>query len=188
MKQFTGNMVILIGPSGVGKSSFIDRLLKEEKNFYDLITYTTRDPRPGETPGVSYHFVTQEKFEELKAKDFFVETANNHGKFYGTPWDQILDAEKRGDVVVMDVDVQGARVFKKIFPKALTIFMEPPSMDTLRQRILARDSVSNIDVRMQTAANEMKAANEFDYRIVNDQFEPAYKVFRNLIEKLLKNQ
>lgn len=188
MSEVQGKLVILIGPSGVGKSSFIDRILKEEKRFCDIITYTTREPRSGEKEGDPYHFVTLEKFEELKSRGFFVETANVHGKFYGTPWDQIRNAWKKGQVVIMDVDVQGARHFKKEFPHALTIFLAPPTIDALRKRILGRGAIQNIEVRLQTAAEEMKAAHEFDHHLINDQFEPAYRQFRILIEKLLKNQ
>jgi len=183
-----GKLVILIGPSGVGKSSFLERILKEEPLLCDLITYTTRAPRAGEKEGDPYHFVSVEQFEKLKAQGFFVETANNHGKWYGTPWDQILAAWKRGQVVIMDVDVQGARHFKKEFPHALTIFLSPPSLDALRKRILGRGAVTDIEVRMQTTAKEMAEAHNFDHHIVNDQFEPSYQQFRILIEKLLKNQ
>lgn len=183
-----GKLVILIGPSGVGKSSFLERVLREEPLLCDLITYTTREPRKGEKEGDPYHFVSQENFEKLKAQGFFVETANVHGKWYGTPWNQIREAWTRGQVVIMDVDVQGARHFKKEFPHALTIFLSPPSLDALRQRILSRGSVSNIEVRLETAAKELAEAKNFDHHIVNDQFEPAYRQFRILIENLLKNQ
>jgi guanylate kinase len=188
MSQVEGKIIILIGPSGVGKSSFIERVLKEEPAICDLITYTTRKPRAGEKEGDPYHFVSLEKFEELKKNNFFVETAKVHDNFYGTPWDQIRNAWAKNKVIIMDVDVQGARVFKRVFPKALTIFLAPPTIDALRQRILARGSVSNIEVRMQTAANEMKAAGEFSHHLVNDDFEVAYGQFRILIENLLKNQ
>jgi len=188
MKRPHGKILILIGPSGVGKSSFIERILKEEANFCDIITYTTRDPRAGEKEGDPYHFVSQEKFEKLKSQDFFVETASVHGKFYGTPWDQIRNAWKQKKIVIMDVDVQGARHFKKEFPHAVTVFLAPPSMDALRNRIERRGSVSNIEVRLQTALKEMAAAQDFDHHLINDEFEPAYRQFRKLIEKLLKNQ
>lgn len=188
MNPSDGKLVILIGPSGVGKSSFLDRILKEEPKLCDLITYTTRAPRNGEKEGDPYHFVSETQFETLKNQDFFVETANVHGKWYGTPRDQIRQAWMRGQVVIMDVDVQGARHFKKEFPHALTIFLAPPNLDALRKRILGRGSVTNIDVRLQTAAKEMAEAHDFDHHIVNDHFEPAYQQFRILIEKLLKNQ
>lgn len=184
----TDKLVILIGPSGVGKSSFIDRILKEMNSLCDITTYTTRAPRQGEKEGDPYHFVSLAHFQELIKQNFFVEWANNHGNLYGTPRNQITDAWKNGKTVIMDIDVQGARHFQKEFPQALTIFLAPPSVDALRQRILRRGAVSDIEVRIQTALKEMACAGDFGHLITNDDFETAYRQFRLLIEKLLKNQ
>lgn len=184
----TGKLVIVIGPSGVGKSSFIERALKEEKRLLDLTTYTTRAPRKGEKEGDPYHFVSLEKFEKLVSQDFFVEWAMVHGNKYGTPWDQIRQGWSQGRVVIMDVDVQGARHFLKEFPNALTVFLAAPSIDALRQRILKRGAVADIETRLQTAQREMAAANDFHHLLINDEFEKSYKQFRILIEKFLQNQ
>jgi guanylate kinase len=181
-------LIILIGPSGVGKSTFIERVLKEEKNFHDIITYTTRAPREGEEEGDPYHFVSKDRFEELIQQDYFVEWANNHGNLYGTPWNQFLEAWAKGLIVIMDVDVKGARHFKKEFPHATTIFLKAPSIDALRQRVIKRGIAKDIEVRMKTAEAEIAAAGEFDHLIINDDFETAYRQFRKLIENLLKNQ
>jgi guanylate kinase len=181
-------LIILIGPSGVGKSSFIDRLLKEESRICDITTYSTRSPRQGEVEGNPYHFVSVDRFKELVAQNFFVEWAQVHNNLYGTPWDQIRNAWAKSQVIVMDLDVQGARFFKKSFPQALTIFLTPPSLDALRQRIVKRGNVSDLDVRLKTAAEELKCHKDFDHLLVNDDFETAYRQFRFLIEKLLKNQ
>lgn len=181
-------LIILIGPSGVGKSSFIDRILKEEPSVCDITTYTTRSPRGGEVEGNPYHFVSKERFQELIGQNFFVEWAQVHNNLYGTPWDQIRRAWAKNQIVIMDVDVQGARHFKKEFPQAVTIFLAPPSLDALRQRILNRGNASDLDVRLKTAAKELQEAKAFDHYLVNDDFETAYSTFRNLIEKLLKNQ
>jgi guanylate kinase len=181
-------LIILIGPSGVGKSSFIDRVLKENSTLQDITTYTTRAPRPGEKEGNPYHFVSKERFQELIAQGFFVEWANVHGNNYGTPWDQIRDAWKNNQIVIMDVDVQGAQHFKKHFVQALTIFLAPPSIDALRNRILSRGGAKDIETRLETAAKEMSFASHFDHLIVNDDFETSYRHFRFLIEKLLVNQ
>lgn len=184
-------LIILIGPSGVGKSTFIERILKEHARLCDIITYTTRKPREGEKEGDPYHFVAKERFEELIKQKFFVEWANNHGNLYGTPWNQFLEAWKNDRVVIMDVDVQGARHFKREFPHALTIFLTAPGQDALRKRVMSRGlakDAKDLDVRMQTAEREMKAAAEFDHLIVNDDFETAFRQFRNLVENLLKNQ
>lgn len=181
-------IIILIGPSGVGKSSFIDRLLTEDPRVCDITTYTTRTPREGESEGNPYHFVTKEKFRELIAKKFFVEFAEVHGQLYGTPWDQIQAAWAAKKIVIMDVDVQGARHFQKEFPEALTIFLKPPSLDVLRQRIIKRGQLKDLEVRMKNAEKELTQAHEFSHVLINDEFEVAYLQFRKLIEKLLKNQ
>jgi guanylate kinase len=184
----SAKLVIVIGPSGVGKSSFIDRILREEKRLKDLTTYTTREMRKGEKEGDPYHFVPRARFEELVDQGFFVEWANVHGQLYGTPWDQIRDSWKSGMVVIMDIDVQGAKHFRKVFPNALTIFLAAPSLDSLRQRILKRGAVGDVDTRLETAKKEMAAARDFDHLITNDEFEPSYQRFRILIEKFLENQ
>lgn len=181
-------MIILIGPSAVGKSSFLERALSEDLGLCDIITYTSRSMRPGESEGAPYHFVTREKFEDLKAKDFFVEWALVHGNFYGTPKDQISDAWKRGEVVIMDIDVQGALAVKKIYPQAVTIFLLPPSVDALRKRLINRGPSGDLELRLKNAQAEMAFKDQFDYRVINDDFEKAYTEFRKIVEKASKNQ
>ena len=138
--------------------------------------------------GDPYHFVARPKFEELIQQGFFVEWAQTHGNLYGTPWNQFHEAWDNGFGVIMDVDVQGARHFKKEFPDALTIFLSPPDIDALRNRILKRGIAKDVEVRIETATREMQAAREFDHLLINDDFETAFREFRNLIENLLKNQ
>lgn len=181
-------MIILIGPSAVGKSSFLDKALGEDLGLCDIITYTSRAQRPGESEGAPYHFVTPERFEELKKKDFFVEWAMVHGNFYGTPRDQIEAAWKRSEVVIMDIDVQGAMTMKKIYPQAVTIFLKPPSIDALRQRLEKRGTTGDLEVRLKNAQAEMALADRFDHVIVNDDFDKAYAEFRKIVEKVAQNQ
>jgi guanylate kinase len=183
-----GAMIIVIGPSAVGKSSFLDRALSEDLNLCDIVTYTSRKIRPKEVDGSSYHFVSKEKFEELKAQDFFVEWALVHGNFYGTPKDQIAKAWSLGQTVVMDIDVQGAATLKRIYPQAVTIFLMPPSVDELRQRLKKRGPAHDLELRIENAVREMALANQFDHVIVNDDFEKAYGEFRKLVEKASQNQ
>ncbi len=181
-------MVILIGPSAAGKSSFLDRALQENLGLCDIITYTSRPMRPGEKEGAPYHFVSRERFEELKNQNFFVESATVHGNFYGTPRDQIEEAWKRGETVIMDIDVQGAFSLKKLYPQAVTIFLMPPSLDALRQRLLKRGPEKDIELRLKNAQAEMALAPKFDFTIVNADFETAYLEFRKLVEKASRNQ
>lgn len=183
-------MVILIGPSGVGKSSFLDRALKDFKGLRDTVTFTTRGMRQGESEGCPYHFVTAEKFEQLIKQNHFIEHARVHGNWYGTPLYQLEEAWKAGECIVMDVDVQGANTFKSKFPGALTVFILPPSVDALRYRVTSRDGrpPQDLELRMQNAAREIEQAERFDYQIVNDQFEPAYAQLKKLIEDYLKTR
>ncbi|MCB0411048.1 MAG: guanylate kinase [Bdellovibrionales bacterium] len=181
-------MLILIGPSGVGKSTFVERTLADYKHFVDTITYTSRPMRKGESEGNPYHFVAPERFEELISEDFFVEWAQVHGRYYGTPHHQILDIWKNGKIVLMDVDVQGAKTFKAKFPQALTLFILPPSLEALRQRVISREGIApaDIEVRMESAQKELAQARDFDLRLINDDFTKAYAEYRKLIEDHLK--
>jgi guanylate kinase len=181
-------MIILIGPSAVGKSSFLERALKEDLGLCDIITYTSRGKRPGESEGCPYHFVSRQRFTELRDQEFFVEWAVVHGNFYGTPKDQIEEAWKRGETVIMDIDVQGAQSVKKIYPQAVTIFLMPPSVDALRQRLIKRGPAEDLELRLENAQREMVLCHQFDHVVINDQFEPAYGEFRKIVEKASQNQ
>lgn len=183
-------MVILIGPSGVGKSSFLERALKDFAELRDTVTCTTRNMRKGESEGAPYHFVSRDRFEELIRQNHFIEFAEVHGNLYGTPEHQIGEAWRDGKAIIMDVDVQGAQTFKRKYPQALTIFILPPSVDSLRHRVIKREgkTPADIEIRMANAAREMALADEFDHRLVNDQFDPAYAELKNLIEDFLGNR
>lgn len=183
-------MVIVVGPSGAGKSSFLERALLEIPGLVDTVTYTTRPMRPKESEGHPYHFVTPARFAELIEEKFFVEWAHVHSYQYGTPRHQIDEAWAAGKTIIMDVDVQGAKTFKRHFPQALGIFILPPSLDVLRQRIAKRDAGRSIDleVRMESAQRELAQAGDFDIQLINDEFEASYGNFKKIIEDLLKNQ
>lgn len=181
------NMIIIAAPSGAGKSSFVERVVTEVPRLCDTVTYTTREMRAGESEGHPYHYVSKDKFLELREQGFFVEWAVVHENLYGTPMHQLEDAWQRGECVIMDVDVQGAETFKRKFPNAMSIFILPPSIDELRRRVTKRDGriPPDIEVRMKTAENEIKRSTEFDIRLVNDQFDKSYQEFKKLIEDLL---
>lgn len=180
-------MIIVVAPSGAGKSSFIDRISKEDSRIYDTITFTTRPMRAGESQGKPYFFISKEEFETKIKDDFFIEWAQVHTSLYGTPHYQIEEARDQNRCVIMDVDVQGAETFKSQFPDAKTIFILPPSIDELRRRIAKRDGKvpSDIEVRMKNAEREISLAVRFDYRIVNDVFEKSYGEFKKIVEDLL---
>lgn len=181
-------MIIVAAPSGAGKSTFLERIMKEEPRLYDTVTYTTRAMREGESQGHPYFFVTQDEFERKVRQDYFVEWAKVHNNMYGTPMNQLEQAWTEGKCVIMDVDVQGARTFKEKFPDAVSVFILPPSLDALRQRVLKRNKgkVDDLEVRMQSAQYEMTQTHLFDYQLVNDNFEESYLKFKNLIVEILK--
>jgi guanylate kinase len=181
------NMIIVVAPSGAGKSSFVEKICRENQQLVDTVTYTTRSPRAGETPGHPYHFISQDKFKQLLNENFFVEWAKVHTNLYGTPLHQLEDAWKVGKCIIMDVDVQGAETFKGKYPSAKTIFILPPSIDELRRRIVKRDGrvPDDLEVRMNNAEKEMARAHLFDYQVVNDIFEKSYAQFKKIVEDLL---
>lgn len=181
------NLVILAAPSGAGKSSFIEKICAEKPVLFDTITYTTRAMRKGESQGVPYYFVTEAEFNTKIDGNFFVEWARVHNHLYGTSRVQIEEAWINGRCVIMDVDIQGAKTFKEMYPQSKTIFILPPSIEELRKRIVKRDGKipADIEVRMETAKKEMAEAPHYDYRIVNDQFESSYAEFKKIIENLL---
>jgi guanylate kinase len=180
-------MIIIAAPSGAGKSSFVARIIQEQPRLRDTVTFTTRAMRPGESEGVPYHFVTPEKFADLRDQDFFVEWAVVHTNLYGTPYYQLDEAWNRDEVIIMDVDVQGAETFKRKFPDAVSIFIVPPSIDELRRRVIKRDGrvPSDLEVRMANATLELKRAGEFDFQVINDNFDDSYSKFKKIIEELL---
>lgn len=182
--------ILLIGPTAVGKSTLLDRALEEFPRLIDIITYTTRAKRKGESEGHPYHFVTETQFKKLIEENFFVEWANVHGKMYGTPRDQVQRAWEQNRVVIIDIDVQGAKRFRSEYPGIRTVFIMPPSIDALRLRFRKRGVTNEVDLqtRLESAEREMAQAKDFDQVLVNDDFEVAYAEFRKIIEKLLKNQ
>lgn len=180
-------MIILAAPSGGGKSSFVDKVTKELPRLRDTVTFTTRAMRAGESEGHPYHFVSKDRFLELRDEGYFVEWAVVHENLYGTPYYQLEEAWAKNEVIIMDVDVQGASTFKRKFPDAVTFFILPPSIEELRRRVTKRDGrvPPDLEVRMANAEREMTRAHEFDYRIVNDQFDKSYQEFKNIVEELL---
>ena len=179
-------LIILVGPSGAGKTSFLERALEDFNTLKDIITYTTREMRPGEKEGDPYHFVTREKFEQLIGQDFFVEYARVHNHLYGVPEHLIREAWAHGQAVIMDIDVQGAETIKRKFPQTLGVFVLPPNIDSLRQRVLKRDGEKpDLELRMKNAQAEMSLASRFDHQLINDDFETCYAQLKKIIDETL---
>ncbi len=180
-------LIIVAAPSGAGKSSFVEKISQEDPRLVDIITFTTRSMRKGESEGKPYHFITSEDFQNKIKEGFFVEWAKVHTNFYGTSYQSIEDTWTQGKCAIMDIDIQGVATFKAKFPDAKTVFILPPSIDELRRRITKRDGgvPADIEVRMANAEKEIREASKFDYQIVNDNFEQSYAQFKKIVEELL---
>ena len=175
MAQTRGNLFILSAPSGAGKSSLINALLKKHADMKVSVSHTTRSPRPGEENGVHYHFVTTDEFKTLITKDDFFEWAQVFDNYYGTSKQAIESQLDAGIDVFLDIDWQGAQQVRKIMPSVQTIFILPPSKAELEQRLNNRgqDSADVIASRMSKAQSETSHFNEYDFVIVNDDFDTA---------------
>ncbi|HUL96005.1 MAG TPA: guanylate kinase [Usitatibacter sp.] len=170
-----GNLFVVVAPSGAGKTSLVAALLEQDQNVRLSISYTTRAPRPGEQDGVNYHFTDRARFESMIAAGDFLEHADVYGNYYGTSrrW---IENELSGDHdVLLEIDWQGARQVRKLFPHMVGIFILPPSLEELRRRLQGRgkDAPEAIERRMASAREEISHVLEFEYIIVNERFEAA---------------
>lgn len=172
-----GIILIISAPSGAGKTTLCRELLKRFPTMRESISYTTREPRPGEVDGKDYFFVSREEFQRMLAEDAFAEWAEVHGNLYGTALATVEEARKNGIDLVLDIDCQGARRLKEQIERCVYIFILPPSMEELRRRLVNRSSDSQdvIDRRLVRAAAEIKEARWYDYIIINDTFETAFE-------------
>lgn len=170
-----GKLVVLTGPSGVGKGTLLRSLLQRHPDLYLSVSATTRSPRPGEVDGKNYYFVSRSAFEQMVAEGEFLEWAEFAGNYYGTPRTPVEKKIAEGKWVILEIELQGARQIRKNFPDALRIFILPPSIPELEYRIRNRgqDTEEAISRRLQRAQEEIDAASEFDIQIVNDDFEKA---------------
>jgi guanylate kinase len=167
--------VVITGPSGVGKGTLI-RLLRERMPDLQLsVSATTRRPRPGETHGIDYHFLSPEQFEEHVRAGDFVEHADYAGARYGTLRSELATRTASGLPVVLEIEVQGARQVREAMPEAVQVFVAPPSLDALRARLVGRgtDDPEQIQARLRTAERELQAQGEFAHVVVNDRLEDA---------------
>jgi guanylate kinase len=170
-----GFLFVLSGPSGAGKGTLVDRLIAARPECTFAISSTTRPRRSTETDGLQYEFVTREEFERRKAAGYFLETAEVHGHFYGTPSRFVDDNIHTGRVVVLDVDVQGGASVRRARPDAVSVFIYPPSIDALRQRLLKRgtDAPDVVERRLGNAPGELAEYRHYDYLVMNDDLETA---------------
>jgi guanylate kinase len=169
--------MILSAPSGGGKTTIARELLRQRSDIGYSISCTTRAPRPGETNGTDYHFLTREEFLRRRAAGEFAESAEVHGNLYGTLRSEIARVMAGGRHVIMDIDVQGARQLRQAFPDAVTVFVLPPSGEVLLTRLRSRktESPAQLVSRLHSALQELRAVGEYEYVVVNDELEAAVR-------------
>ncbi len=169
------NLFIIAAPSGCGKTSLVEALIKKTKNLWVSVSYTTRPPRPDEVNGINYYFISNNDFDGMVNNGAFVEHAMVFDNHYGSSTKLIKDKLNEGVNVILEIDWQGARQVKENMPNAISIFILPPSKEALLGRLQqrAQDNDATINKRMSDAQNQMQHFNEFDYLVINDDFNSA---------------
>ena len=183
-----GFLLVLSGPSGSGKGTVSESLMKNNDDIIFSTSVTTRTPRPGEVNGENYFFATREEFEKMVENDELLEHAFVHTNYYGTPKKFVFDEIEKGEIVLLEIDVQGALQIKKKYKEAVFIFLIPPTMDELRSRLVKRDTETEdeIETRYKNAFKELDFVGEYDYFVINDVIDNAVKDIETIIaaEKL----
>jgi guanylate kinase len=188
---YTGSMLMVVAPSGAGKSSLVNALLKQDAGIDLSVSCTTRAPRPGEVNGREYNFLSETEFLARKEAGDFLEWAKVHGNYYGTSKSWIESQMKNGRDVILEIDWQGARQVQAIIPQAIWIFILPPSIQALEDRLLhrAQDDQVTIQKRVAAAKEELTHVAEADYLVINDDFETALAELNQVVlaSRLRKN-
>lgn len=177
-----GLLIVISGPSGAGKGTICKALL-EKRDFWLSVSATTRDPRQGEIQGESYYFLTKEEFEKKIEEKDFLEYANVYGNYYGTPKSKVIEKLNTGKDVVLEIDIQGALKVKEAYPKGIFIFILPPSMEELKNRIINRGSETEESLmrRFKSAYKEINYVSKYNYAVVNDKIDSAVSKIESII-------
>ena len=183
-----GTLAILIGPSGSGKGTLIHQLLQDDQETFLSVSATTRAPRPGETDKVNYYFITKEEFEQMIADNALLEYACYCENYYGTPKAPVFERLDRGEHVLLEIEMQGAKQVKAQYPDAVSIFIMPPSMEELRRRLTGRgtETAEVIEKRLAAAVGEMEYAKECDRVVVNDDVVRAAREIAEILDNCTK--
>ena len=183
MKNTTGNVPIVVAPSSAGKASLVNALLNEDSNIGLSISCTTRAPRPGETNNVHYSFLSTKEFEKLKDNNELLEWAQVHDNYYGTPKAYVQERVNKGQDILLEIDWQGAQQVRQQFPEVVDIFILPPSIEILKERLQKRgqDSAEVIERRIRAAGEEIEHADECEYVIINDDFSVALQQLQQIV-------
>ncbi len=177
-------LIILTGPSGVGKGTVVKEILGKDKNIWLSISATTREPREGEKEGENYYFFNQEKFKEMIEQNLFLEWAQFAGNYYGTPLSSVNEKIKEGFTVLLEIEVEGAKQIKEKFPNSLSIFLLPPDISELERRIRNRGTEKEeaIKKRLSRANYEISVSNQFDFALTNNNVNETAKRILKLIQ------
>ena len=162
-------LIIITGPSGVGKGTVVKEILDKEKNIWLSISATTREPREGEKEGENYYFLNREKFKKMIEQNLFLEWAQFAGNYYGTPFSSVNEKIEKGFTVLLEIEVEGAKQIKEKFPNSVSIFLLPPNKEELERRIRSRGTEKEeaIKKRLSRANYEISASNQFDFELTN---------------------
>lgn len=178
-----GKLFVISGPSGAGKGTICKEVLDSERNIKMSVSMTTRSPRAGEEDKIHYYFVDKEAFRLLIDEDGFLEHANVYGNYYGTPKKQVMEWLDSGIDVILEIDVQGALQVRKTYPEGVLIFILPPSIEELKNRILTRGSETEETMtrRLGAALKEISSIDKYDYRVINEDLQVAIDRVRAII-------
>ncbi|MCF8008914.1 MAG: guanylate kinase [Halanaerobiales bacterium] len=185
-----GLLFVLSGPSGVGKGTVLDHLMKDYNDIEYSVSATTRKPRPGEKDGEDYFFISEEMFKEMEENNEFLETAYVHQNYYGTPKKYVKRCLDRGEDIILEIDIQGAKQIKEKFKDAVYIFLLPPNYEELKNRLVKRDSETeeSLKTRLKNANQEIKETDKYDYNVINDDIDDTVMSIKEIIKKERKKK
>lgn len=183
MGEREGILFVISGPSGVGKGTILEQVLKEVDSITFSVSATTRPPRPNEKHGTHYFFITEEEFRRKAERGDFLEWAKVHNAYYGTPKDPVDQSLEKGKDVLLDIDVQGAMSVQKAAPHAVAVFVAPPSVEELKKRLKRRETESEADmaVRLREAQSEQQYVHHYDYLVINDSLPETVEEVKSII-------
>ncbi len=178
-----GDLFVISGPSGVGKTVLCHRLLRQVPGISFSVSYTTRGPRKGESDGIDYHFITQDRFREMASNGEFLEWAEVYGESYGTARSEVLSRLDSGEDILLDIDVHGARQVRRSFPETILIFLLPPSWSVLEARLKGRgtEDPSMLRLRMSKAKSELETVHEYDFAVINTDLPQATEDLKSIV-------